>query len=547
MIDLYLPPVGLRPRNPDFPAAERKFIAAHPLCFLCGKPSCTAHHTYPVHAYPELEMVEKWWRPVCPTGCHLRVCHAGDWSTWVDQPVLDHIARLARSGESAGHGWVELVANPYVRELMSKNTLGPQRPKGPSTVSKHKPHVLPDGRTVFLVNRDQMRRTRHGRTFAIPFHLAAIAARIPTPPTVVDWTKGDTINFPMLGNDREGDCYYVAILKQVIAWLANNGTSVSFDTAAVLRRYEQISGGDNGLADQDVFPEFMAGILGPNGPHKILGSLTIRPTDRASIKLAMWLFGPLLYTASLPDQWLNNAGPGATWDRASPDPQNGHAMLLARVNSDGTYADETWGFNPPIRLTPAGLEGSDAEVITCFSLEWFNPQTGFAPNGLHYADLAPLWAQLGGSTLPPSPFPAPSPNPDPGPGPGPNPDPGPFPMPLPAETVNFGFRWGTHQGSGTASYPDGSKTGTVTGTCSRTGTAKAGPAADESLVVGGGNQDPRKFALPPEFWMVLAKWGLEAGKFFLAEYKAGKNVKEILNDIEVLLFGFDPTPDNAAR
>lgn len=282
-----------------------------------------------------------------------------------------------------------------------------------------------------FINRELLRRRSSGRTLAIPTHLKAIRAAIPTPPAVFSWTKGRSIQYPILGNDTVGDCYYAAALHKVQTDTGNNGAQAEFDAQAVISRYEQISGGDNGLGDAQIYPEWKAGLLGPNGPHKILDDMTVRPDDAAGIALAMFAFGGVLWTASLPDAWVQDENPGTTWDAATPDPNNGHAMFLSGKNAKGGYDLETWGFTQPINLTQAGLESADPEVIAVFSMEWFD-KSGRAPNGLHYADLAPLWTSLGGIQLPANPFPAPAPTPPPHPTPVP---PKPTPSPLPAAVV----------------------------------------------------------------------------------------------------------------
>src|SRR5258708_7096467 len=104
----------------------------------------------------------------------------------------------------------------------------------------------------------------------------------------------------------------------------------------------------------------------PTGRTGILDDMTIDPADDAAIRLGMWAFCGASYTAALPDEWVNGAAPGATWDAGTPDPSNGHAMHLSGFQPDH-YQDETWGFDQAIRLTPAGLKSSDPEVTVQFS------------------------------------------------------------------------------------------------------------------------------------------------------------------------------------
>ena len=266
--------------------------------------------------------------------------------------------------------------------------------------------TLPSGRTVFLVDREQLRFTQHGRTASIPHHLMAVMRQIPPTPQVISWNKNHTVSYPILGNSTVGDCFYADILHHVITFLAQKGKTVSFNEAQVIARYKVLSGGDNGLDDSTVFPEWKSGVLGPNGPYKILDEMTIKPTDLSTIALCMWAFCGLGYTASLLSSWLNNDSPGATWDAGSrPDPSAGHAMHLSSFDQTaGIFSDETWALNPPINLTVKGMQASDPEIYTVFSLDMFDAN-GIAPCGANYDQLAALWQQLGGQQLPASPFP----------------------------------------------------------------------------------------------------------------------------------------------
>jgi hypothetical protein len=258
------------------------------------------------------------------------------------------------------------------------------------------------GREIVLVSRNQLRSHPSTKRLTI---VADAGANVP--PLPIDWTKNNTVDFPILGNDTEGDCYYAAILHYLMAWMANKNTSVTFNAAAVLARYNVISGGDNGLDDDQIFKEWTSGVIGPNGPHKILDRLTINVNDDAAINAAMWACGGLIYTAALPDAWLDNPMPGQTWDKGLPDENNGHAMYLGGRNADGSFKDETWGFNPPIRLTTAGMKSADPELVAVFSLEQFDAKGYNIFTGLYYTDQVKLWNSWGGNVTLTNPFPAP--------------------------------------------------------------------------------------------------------------------------------------------
>ncbi len=267
----------------------------------------------------------------------------------------------------------------------------------------HIPHL---GHSICLVPREQLRRRTNGKTFSMPWHLRGIVTQLPTPPVPFSWSKGNILSYPIFGNDRYGICYMAACGHGSQTFTGNAGMECTFDVNAMIARYLKLSGGDNGLGDMQMMPEWKSGIIGPNGPRKILAEMTVNPADDASTALAMWVFCGLIFTAALPDTWVANPMPGNTWDAGRPDENNGHAMFLTGKQANGTYELQTWGFNPPINLTPAGLKSADPELIVAFSLDMFNA-AGVAPCGLTYAQCATIWQQCGGGSLPPSPFPAP--------------------------------------------------------------------------------------------------------------------------------------------
>lgn len=109
-------------RSPKFPAAERAFIRRNPRCYFCGRPSKTAHHSYPFHAYKELEMDERYWVPV-DAACHRPLGHGGDWRKWVLPAGLVILRRLLMIGDPNSPRAVARVIAQYQR--------GPARPPEP--------------------------------------------------------------------------------------------------------------------------------------------------------------------------------------------------------------------------------------------------------------------------------------------------------------------------------------------------------------------------------------------------------------------------------
>lgn len=292
--------------------------------------------------------------------------------------------------------------------------------------------------TIRLNDRNAMRRQQPHRLMSVPFDAMEKASPLPTPPATIDWSRGNTLQFPILGNDRFGDCFYCAAVHASQTFTGNAGVEDTFDANAVIQAYTRLSGGDNGLSADLMFGEWKRGLVG--GQHKIIDDMAINPTDQSAMALGAYLFGGLIFTLGIPDAWLagRGPGPGSVWD-AGPgvqaDRNNGHAVWFTGKNSQG-YQVQTWGLNPPVVLTPAGVGVCDPAADVVFSLDWFDT-AGVAPNGYSYDQLAAFWVQLGGHQLPPSPFvPGPVP-PTPIP-PGPTP-PSPAPSPNVIAIVDAAF------------------------------------------------------------------------------------------------------------
>ncbi len=283
------------------------------------------------------------------------------------------------------------------------------------------PHL---GRSVRLVPRDQLRFRSHNRTFRAGGMGLLDLAQVPTPPAAFDWSKGEALKFPIDGNGDYGDCYYAAVAHASQCYTGNSGVECQFDVGALTRRYLQISGGDNGLSDADILPEWKAGIVGPNGPRKIRDVLILDPNDLPACHLAAWGFGGLLWTCSLLTSWQANINPGAVWDaNGYADPMAGHAMFLSGRRPDGTWDVRTWGISPAIRVTTNGIHAADSELLVAWSDDHFVASTGrCAFTNLDWEAKRAWWKQAGGKDPGPSPFapPAPAPNPPPAPTPAPS-------------------------------------------------------------------------------------------------------------------------------
>jgi hypothetical protein len=263
--------------------------------------------------------------------------------------------------------------------------------------------TLPDGRIVTFTDRFSMRRGHTPRRMKLTLNML----QLPPVTLPVDWTKNWSLQFPIDLNDQLGDCMYAAGCHIDNAWTGNVGTESSFDLTAMKKCYEQLSGGDNGLDEGSLVQGWQKGLCNVAAAN-IIDHLDIDTTNVQLMQTGIYLFGGVLFMLAVPDSWISNfnSSGGSVWDApAKADERNGHGVALVGVDANGRYRLLTWGSFA--WLTTAGLKVCDPSGFIPFSLRWFNAQ-GYAPNGLHYTELAPLWVAMGGDPLPPSTFPPPT-------------------------------------------------------------------------------------------------------------------------------------------
>lgn len=255
------------------------------------------------------------------------------------------------------------------------------------------------------MNRDVVFQDRHSMKRGHPtarFQLAGAESIISLP---IDWTKGGALSFPMWWNNTLGDCMEEGAnhVDQSMTGCAT-GVEANPDPNAMRAQYLKASGGDNGLDEGTLVSIWTNPGLSGNSKATILDHVDVDPNNAAMVATYMNYFGPLIFMLAVPDEWVQTAAPGFLWTSGAgivADENNGHGVAWTGINSSGSYQVQTWGFNGYI--TPAGVALCDPSAFGVFSLRWFNAQ-GVAPNGMTYDQLAALWKQYTGRTLPSNPF-----------------------------------------------------------------------------------------------------------------------------------------------
>lgn len=292
--------------------------------------------------------------------------------------------------------------------------------------------VVDGGHFVYFMDREKMR----GKDRAIHFKVDHEKKHAITLP--IDWAKN--IDFPMDLNDQLGDCYYAAGCHTDNTYAGNTGPPSVFSLSAIRSRYLTLSGGDNGLNDSDMQAEMMNRYLADVPAAKILSWANVDPTDAMATQLAIQKYGVVLFTFCVAPNWINSSDTGTVWDASSyRNNNNGHAVIFNGVDAKGNYKLQTWGTY--VWITPAAVKVCQPGAWVAFSSRWFDPKTGYAPNGSHIVELAKQWTIDTGKTIDPaviSSFPPPGVTPPPPPTPpGPIP-PTPGPVGMDTITLNIG-------------------------------------------------------------------------------------------------------------
>ena len=253
------------------------------------------------------------------------------------------------------------------------------------------------------------RQSMWGKDRKIDFKKPAAMKAIQLP---IDWARN--LVFPMYLNDQLGDCYYAAGCHADNTWTGNSAVKSEFSLSAIRARYLTLSGGDNGLTDDDMQGEMLSRYLADLPAARIVSWANLSPVDSDAMQNAILNYGNVLFTLAVPISWINNSSTGAVWDAVNwRRNNNGHAVLINGVRENGDYRVQTWGSY--VWLTQAGAKVCEPGAWVGFSTRWVGV-SGYAPNGRHIRELAASWQLETGKTIPESvlsQYPPPVPGPPP--------------------------------------------------------------------------------------------------------------------------------------
>lgn len=222
---------------------------------------------------------------------------------------------------------------------------------------------------------------------------------LPALPTNVHWEKAvPTSAWPMLGNDRYGDCVCAAYGHALHTWTANAQASPTIvDEASVLHAYSAITGFNPSDPNTDQGTNMLDGLnywraTGING-NKITAFTEVNPKNKNEVKAAIDLFGVCYIGVALPI----SAQRQTYWHLVSgsnnkPNSWGGHCVSVIGYTGRrvqfitwGQVMEMTWGF----------FKYYCDEAYTMLAQpEWFTA-SGNAPSGFNYSQLQSDLQQIG--------------------------------------------------------------------------------------------------------------------------------------------------------
>jgi hypothetical protein len=169
---------------------------------------------------------------------------------------------------------------------------------------------------------------------------------------VIDNTVYVKQPWPMLGNDRYGDCVFASSGHRRITQAAMNGTQVYVTKTEALRAYAAVTGfnpktgaNDNGAV--------MVDAANWERHHRLFNDIVyafariqIDPRDRELMDLATAYFGGVWMGVWLPATAQRQTGPGKVWDYtpgpgSEPGSWGGHAIWVPK-SEPGSRTCVTW-------------------------------------------------------------------------------------------------------------------------------------------------------------------------------------------------------------
>jgi len=236
------------------------------------------------------------------------------------------------------------------------------------------------------------KKPARSRATALRFAAYADTASLPTPPQVFGH-QGLIASWPMLANDRYGDCVFAGAAHETMLLAKEAGTTVNFTDSDVLSDYAAVTGfkpgdpsTDNGT-DMQVAADYRrtTGIIDAQGRrHTIAAYLALDPGHIENLVLAAYMFVAGV-GLEFPSSAFDQTEAGRPWDVVPGSPQaGGHYVPLVGRRADGLFVFVSWG---AIQLATARfVQAYCDEAVAYLSQEDLVEQR--SPDGFDYTTLS---------------------------------------------------------------------------------------------------------------------------------------------------------------
>lgn len=215
------------------------------------------------------------------------------------------------------------------------------------------------------------------------------------PPVSVNYAEAVSA-WPMMGNDRFGDCTCAAAGHLIQDWTANTGKMKVLGTPAILKVYRHFvgehPGPDAGVSMLDVLKYWRTTGFAED---KIHAFAQLELKDATQARDAVYLFGGCYIGLALPNFTVPNGvgDPSVPWivppsgpkgKKAAPNPNNGHCVPAVAYDVRSLYV-VTWGTLKQMSWQ-FYLAYAD-EAFAILDPDWISKKLKRAPPGLDLKSL----------------------------------------------------------------------------------------------------------------------------------------------------------------
>ena len=242
---------------------------------------------------------------------------------------------------------------------------------------------------------------RDPRTFSLSNYLRADA--LPAAPSALSFTS-KVAKWPMMDNDRLGDCTCAAAGHMIEQWTTYSGRAFTPTDSEIVAAYSAAGGydpatgqNDNGCVVQDVLNLWRkTGVAG----HKINAYVGLEPKNHMHVKDSIYLFGNVYIGVGLPisaqgqTEWA--VPPNGPVGVGAPGSWGGHAVPIVAYDQRGLTV-VTWGALK--RMSWGFLDTYCDEAYAVLSEDWISATKHVTPESFDFKTLQADIQQLSVSRL----------------------------------------------------------------------------------------------------------------------------------------------------